>query len=177
MYNAWWIAIGFGILMVIFAVINIPLYIKQRRIAEQYYEARERAYGATWNDPKYKEKWRQYHNLQDKYDKDIPYYFWICFAICALIVFITIMVASALTIKTKQEYNQFIETQTMVEEVYNGDYTQYENLGLNNKIIELNQWLVNAKTSKKQWGNWSYYCVVDVESLNYITLLDAQNGE
>ncbi len=73
-------------------------------------------------------------------------------------------------ITANKEYNEFLETKALVEQVYQGDFTQYENLGLNSKIIELNQWLVQAKASKKQYGNWSMYYALDVENLDYIVL-------
>lgn len=178
MYNAWWIAIGFGILMVIFAVIIVILKTKKYKAYEKYAIAEKIYLEMAWGSPEKKKAREEYNNLHEKFANiQCPFWIktlmWIFFAGTLATAFIT----SMLIIDTKQVYNEFIETQIMVEEVYNADFNQYENLGLNNKIIEMNEWLVNAKASKKQWGNWSYYCVVDVENLDYITLLDAQNGE
>ena len=80
-------------------------------------------------------------------------------------------------IKATQEYYDFVETRTMVEQVYSGDYTELENAGLNNAIIEVNKWLTKAKASKKQWGNWSMYYALDLDSLDYIVLKKVESGE
>lgn len=73
-------------------------------------------------------------------------------------------------IAAKNKYYEFLETKVLVEQLGTVNYDQYENLGLNSKIIELNQWLVQAKASKKQYGNWSMYYALDVENLDYIVL-------
>ena len=95
------------------------------------------------------------------------------FGIALLVVFI---ISIANPIIAKNEYNEFIETRTMVEQVYSGDYTELENAGLNNEIIEVNKWLAKAKASKKQWGNWSMYYALDLDSLDYIVLKKVESG-
>lgn len=73
------------------------------------------------------------------------------------------------TVSVKQEYAKYQEVQTMVQEIYDSG-KDYDNIGVSSKIIEVNEWLANAKASKKQWGNWSKYCTVDIDGLEYITL-------
>lgn len=94
------------------------------------------------------------------------------------IVFVVMLAISiALPLQAKKEYNEFIETQTMVEQVYNGgEYTDLENAGLNNAIIEVNKWLTNARASVKQFGNWSMYYALDLDSLDYIKLVKGEKN-
>lgn len=102
-------------------------------------------------------------------------YFGVVVTMIAGIAFITVLLMSIINpICARNEYNTFIETQVMVEEVYNGEYTDYENAGLNNTIIEVNKWLAQAKASVKQWGNWSAYCGLDLNSLEYIKLIKGE---
>lgn len=101
---------------------------------------------------------------------DLPTVFY-CITTTIGIAFILVLAfAIGNPIVAKNEYNEFLETKALVEQVYQGNYEQYENAGLNVKIIEVNQWLAKAKSQKKQWGNWSMYCNVDVENLDYIVL-------
>lgn len=95
-----------------------------------------------------------------------------CFFAIASGVVCIVMIGIAIynPLKAKNEYNEFLETKALVERVYQGDYEQYENAGANVKVIELNQWLAHAKSEKRQWGNWSMYCGLDVEHLDYIVL-------
>ena len=87
--------------------------------------------------------------------------------IVALIILIGL--AITLPLQAKQEYETYISTQEMVEEIYDEDST-LENAGLTNKIIELNNWLTKARASKEVYGNWSMYYLLDLESLDYIQL-------
>lgn len=83
---------------------------------------------------------------------------------------IVLLFAIVNPIIANKKYNGFLETKVLVEQLSAVNYDQYENAGLNAKIIELNQWLVQAKASKKQYGNWSMYCGLDIENLDYIVL-------
>ncbi len=101
-------------------------------------------------------------------------YAWILTCFCGLATlagFLTLFCLAIINpLVARNEYNEFLETKVLVEQIYQGNNDQYENAGLNTKIIELNQWLAHAKSEKKQWGNWSMYCNVDVENLDYIVL-------
>lgn len=97
---------------------------------------------------------------------------WSCliYIISSIGIIMGVLMLSA-QLEARRDYQEFVYTQQMVNEIYIGDeYTQLENAGLNNKIIEINQWLTQAKASKKQFGNWSVYCTVDIDSLEYIKL-------
>ena len=115
---------------------------------------------------------------------DCDYYAgWFIALIIGIIIGITgfatcLAVSIVNPLQAKKEYTEFIETQAMVEQVYNGDdYNQYENAGLNNKIIELNQWLASAKSDVKIYGNWSMYCTIDLNSLDYIKLVNTKDAQ
>ncbi len=84
-----------------------------------------------------------------------------------MILFIAISIC--LPIIAKQEYEEFINTKEIVETLYDENNT-LENAGLTSTVIELNNWLASAKASKVTWGNWSMYCYLDLDNLEYIQL-------
>jgi len=69
----------------------------------------------------------------------------------------------------KQEYAEFEETRTMIVEVYE-DNNEQENYAISLAVIEANDWLTEAKASKKMWGIFSIYYFMDVENIGYISL-------
>ena len=75
----------------------------------------------------------------------------------------------------KDKYATFIETQELVRVVYDGEYNEYENAGLNTKVVELNKWLAEARASKKNWGICSAYYSFDLDSLDYIKLVKGES--
>lgn len=75
----------------------------------------------------------------------------------------------------RNKYSTFIETQELVRVVYDGKYDEYENAGLNTKIVEVNQWLAEARASKKNWGICSAYYSFDLDSLDYIKLVKGES--
>lgn len=85
------------------------------------------------------------------------------------IAFIIGLVATILPIQAKEEYRKFVNTSEMVQEVYDAGQT-LENAGLTAKVIELNSWLSDARVSQELYGNWSMYCNLDLDSLEYIKL-------
>lgn len=179
MYNVWWLVIAFGIATILSCVPAIVI----AGISNYYYKKKEGCWNKRINLPYYSDKYKELDEKENLYKQKWekmpnPAWMFIVSVVLAFCLLITILIASINTVCTKNEYAEFIETQRLVQEVYNGDYGEYENVGLNNKIIELNQWLAQAKASKKQWGNWSPYCIVDVDSLDYIVLVkgDTLNG-
>lgn len=184
MYNAWWIAVGASIGIGITIIIPVVF-----AILKKIFESKKDLHYSEWckvrydySDKSRDEKYDAYLLWQSKYDKvDVSMLCdYVVMGIFGCILFLTLLIGGINVACTKDEYNQFVETQVMVEQIYNGDgYTEYENAGINNKIIEMNQWLVKAKTSKKQWGNWSVYCMFDIDSLDYIVLVkgDGTNGK
>lgn len=140
MWNLWWIVIAIAILTIIETIFVISVKIASNIDGISY----------------------------ELYDFAI----WSCLTyIISFIGVIMVILMLSKQLEARTNYQEFIYTQQMVNEIYIGDeYTQLENAGLNNKIIEINQWLTKAKASKKQLGNWSVYCTVDIDNLEYIKL-------
>ncbi len=84
--------------------------------------------------------------------------------------FILFMFLSIVNTKiADQEYKEFIATSEMIEQVYKEEQT-LENAGLNQKVLEMNAWLTNARADKEVWGSWSIYCYLDLNEVKYISL-------
>jgi hypothetical protein len=71
-------------------------------------------------------------------------------------------------IKAKKEYQTYIIQKEFVEEAYSNG-TELDNIAMTQTIIEMNDWLINAKVNKKFYGNWSKYYNLDIDSLEPIT--------
>ena len=141
MYNLWWVLIGLGILTILGIVFTI---ICNRKESE-------------------------YHSLACW---EIMFYISLVFTIvCGIALLCIIPLSIELPLKAKREYKEYLYNRQMIEMMYNsGGNIDFKNVGLNNKIIEVNQWVSQAKASKAQYGNWSKYCVIDVDGLEYILL-------
>lgn len=149
MYNVWWLFIGFAVLLCMCITLGIYCYNKY----DNYYCNSVRG-----------EKLCIGFGIGS-----------MIFGIIGLVgVIVCLSFAIANPLEARDEYNEFVETKMMVEEVYQNDYEQFENAGLNIKILELNQWLAKAKAAKKQWGNWSKYCYLAIENLDYIVLVKGE---
>lgn len=95
----------------------------------------------------------------------------ISFVICMTFALVAILVP----LKSKEEYNKYIETSEMVQQIYDEGHT-LENVGLTQTVIELNTWLSEARANKKMYGAWSGYYNIDLDGLSYMTLKGAENG-
>jgi hypothetical protein len=92
------------------------------------------------------------------------------FSVCVLIVSFVIGAALlGVRVESKQECLAFEETKSMCLSNV-ADAENLENMGINSAIIELNMWLVNAKTSVQEYGTWSLYYGLGVEGMEYISL-------
>lgn len=70
-------------------------------------------------------------------------------------------------LSSREEVNSFKNYQIMVEEVYqDGDITD---TALNIKIVEMNQWLTEARTKDETYGIFSFYHG-KIDDLEYITI-------
>ena len=82
---------------------------------------------------------------------------------------VSLAVAITNPLAAKKEYSEYIRTYELVEDIYDSNQT-IENVGLTNKVIELNQWLASARADKETYGNWSIYYAIDLDNLEYIKL-------
>lgn len=141
MYNLWWVVIGVGILTIFGTVFTI---ISNR-------------------------KENEHHSLPCW---EIMFGISLVFTIiCGGALLCMIPLSIAMPLEAKKEYKEYLYNRQMIEMVYSsGGYMDHENVGLNSKIIEVNQWVSQVKASKAQYGNWSKYCVIDVDGLEYILL-------
>ena len=91
-------------------------------------------------------------------------------SICVMIISLGIGVALVgVRVEAKQNCRAFEEAKSMcISSV--ADAENLENMGINGAIIELNMWLVNAKTSVQEYGAWSLYYGLGVEGMEYISL-------
>lgn len=148
MYNLWWIVIGSGILILIGIVLLIITSNKKQKL-----------YDGWWQKQKLYNRWDTIGNFIIG--------FVINFSLCFII---TLLISIILPLNAKREYKEYLYNKQMIEMTYNSEVKDFENAGINSKIIELNQWVVKVKASKAQYGNWSSYCVIDVDGLEYIQL-------
>lgn len=110
---------------------------------------------------------RSWCSYDSEYTLELSGVIIIALAITLIITFISLSICFPKM--ARQEYQTFINTQELVEEIYNEDST-LENAGLTNIIIDLNKWLAEAKASKEIYGNWSMYYALDLDNLEYIQL-------
>lgn len=104
------------------------------------------------------------------YESDTIAFLGICmWAVSALLVFIVGFLAICLPISAKEQYNKFVGVSEMVEQIYD-ENGSLENAGLTMKVIEMNTWLSDARVNKEMYGNWSMYCNLDLEAIDYISL-------
>ena len=90
-----------------------------------------------------------------------------CLAINSVILFVIVFACVLLLFGVKKEINDFKYYQEMVQETYNnGDVTD---TAINIKVIELNQWLAQAKSSEELYGIFSFYDG-KLEDLEYIKI-------
>lgn len=89
--------------------------------------------------------------------------------ICALIIFVSLLVSLVALTEAKQEVAYWEEFAPMAEEII-GEADEYQSIAIADKVIEYNTWLAKAKSSKKTWGNWSQFYYYDLSNLEYITL-------
>lgn len=89
--------------------------------------------------------------------------------ICALVLFVSLLVPLVALTDAKQEVAYWEEFAPMAEEVI-GEADEYQSIAIADKVIEYNTWLAKAKSSKKTWGNWSQFYYSDLSDLEYITL-------
>lgn len=89
------------------------------------------------------------------------------FPICFVLCLISILLSFCELKDARVEYNNYIETKQLVESIY-VEENVIENAGLNKKVIEMNQWLINARNNKNQYGFCSMYYELNLEDLDYI---------
>lgn len=177
MCNLWWIVIALSICIVLIGIV-ITICCIYAEYKKDYYYKMSWKYISSYEYPderEYKKAINEKENANRIYDRKINIeHFgnklcWIFVPLIALVIIFTTITGIGVG-ASLCEYREFVETKQMVEDVYNGDYTQYENAGINIEIIELNKWLAHAKAEKQRFGDWSFYAGLDLDSLEYIKL-------
>ena len=166
MYIGWIFLIIFGGLGILTGIIGLALFLNSEKEWDKYCGYYSR----------YKQEIKDQH--EKSYDKKhlIGLIAFVFAIIMAIGLFFCVFIVPTDYCSARNEYATFIETQELVETIYSGEYTEYENVGLNNKVIELNQWLAKARADKKNWGVCSVYHSFDLDSLEYIKLVKGENG-
>ena len=86
-----------------------------------------------------------------------------------ILVLGTVCIVSS--VEAKNNYYKQKERYKYVMQVVDkmNDY-QYANFGISETILSYNGWLESARAKKQAFGNWSFYCNLPIEELNYIGL-------
>ena len=94
---------------------------------------------------------------------------------CVILVLGIVCIACSTTAKSKY-YKQKERYKYVMQVVDKMNDYQYANFGITETILDYNQWLESAKAKKQAFGNWSFYCNIPVEELNYIGLGGANDS-
>lgn len=107
------------------------------------------------------------NKFRDFYQKRTRYYI----ASLAIFGFALILLTTTIAnrIDAKKRLEVFKEECEVVPKVVETQY-DYTTFGVTTKILEYNEWLAKAKADLRLYGNWSYYCGLDIEELEYIGL-------
>lgn len=88
--------------------------------------------------------------------------------IALMILAVCMAIGAAVGLKSATyEYEKFVNTQQVFEQVYKEE-NELENIKLTEEILEMNQWLIEAKASKSTYGCFSTYYYVDLDELEPI---------
>ena len=92
----------------------------------------------------------------------------IAITIISAICFIVFLIVSiTFPLNAQKEYTEFLEQKALIEEtIKSGE--EYDNVAINQSIIEANKWLSAAKADKKTYGCFSDYYNIDLESIEPI---------
>ena len=86
----------------------------------------------------------------------------VIFAILCVAVFVFLMWNICDPLLVRIEIAEWEEFTTIAEEVMNSSTNEMERAGIVNKMLEYNEWLAEARASRKLWGNWSSYYNFDL---------------
>ena len=165
MYGIYIIAIAFAGAATIFGILALILWALSNKY-EKKYERADAIYKAFDYAPKYAEDRNKYAKKETTNHDGAKVSLFV-FVVCILFA-ITFAACGAVVIKgAEADYEQFLATQDVFEQVYVAE-NELENIKLTETIIEMNQWLVKAKASKKTYGCFSRYYYLNVEDLEPI---------
>lgn len=165
MYGIYIIAIAFAGAATIFGIPTLILWALSNKY-EKEYERADALFMEHNYDLKYAKERNKYAKKAET-TSDRTKAFLFVFVVCILFA-ITFAACGAVAIKgAEADYEQFLATQDVFEQVYVAE-NELENIKLTEKIIEMNQWLVEAKASKKTYGCFSRYYYLNVEDLEPI---------
>ena len=86
----------------------------------------------------------------------------VIFVILCIAIFVFTIWSFAGPLEARIEVANWNEFAVIAEEVLNSSTNEIERVGVINKMLEYNEWLANARTSQKLWGNWSSYYNIDL---------------
>ena len=84
------------------------------------------------------------------------------FAILCIAVFVFLMWNIVDPLHVRTELAEWEEFTNIAEEVMTSSTNEMERAGIVNRVLEYNEWLAEARASKKLWGNWSSYYNFDL---------------
>lgn len=164
MYGIYIIATAFAGVATIIGIIALTLWALSKKYGKKY----ERAYVIYRKqyDAKSEGDCAKYEEKEETFSGGAVVLM-VAFLVC-LSLALVFAVGSAIALKNAEaEYEQFLATQDVFEQVYVAD-NELENIKLTETIIEMNHWLVQAKANKKAYGWFSKYYFLNVEDLEPI---------
>lgn len=169
MFGFYIIAIALAGLAVTFGIATLIEYVLKKHYEVKFDEAEKKYMAFSWADPEKKTLGKEYELYRYKLNKtgeDVKP----LFAIFVTLAIITVFFAfgSGMSLKSaERKYAEFVATQEVFEQVYEAE-NELENIKLTEDLIEMNQWLIQAKASKQTYGIFSRYYDLDVENLQPI---------
>lgn len=118
---------------------------------------------------KYLKQYKRYSKLYNCYtsDADVP-----CGVIGVLLVAVAIgliLAAIFVPMEATKEVAYWSEFAPMVENLIENS-TDYQGIGITEKVIEYNSWLAKARSSQEIYKNFSAYYGIDLSALEYIKI-------
>ena len=86
----------------------------------------------------------------------------ITFILLCVAVFVFLMWSICDPFYVRTELAEWEEFTAIAKEVMASSNNEIERAGIVNKMLEYNEWLADARASKKLWGNWSSYYNFDL---------------
>lgn len=158
MYGVWYIVIASAVIalaLVLLAVVSDKKSTKWNKIYSKIpFEAKDHLRRAIFKIDFYE------------------YLRYVCIAIiiaAAIVCILGMLFAIINPISANIEYKTFIENAKNIEYVYDSG-SNYDNIAISNKVIELNTWLAQARADVELFGCMSMYYTVDLDSIDYIRL-------
>ena len=165
MYGIYIIAIAFAGAATIFGIVTVILAALSNKYDKEF-ERAHAIYREHCYDSKYREERNKYAEKAETTSGRTKAFSFVF--VVSISLALTFAACGAVAVKSAEKgYEQFLATQDVFEQVYVAE-NELENIKLTETIIEMNQWLVKAKASKKTYGCFSRYYFLNVEDLEPI---------